>query len=703
MEKFEQLQNESTSKGNSEDSLLVIYILSILKKYSSPNNPLSSQDVMEHLREDYSIGSLDKANSQRKKVRRHLDTLHESYWNGCIKKVEGKTRNGHKWYYDISRDKFAKEEGIFHETLSKEEIDFIIDIITSSKIINSSSTISIVNKLLKKTKHLKKERIARLRKIENEQWPKSINKELLLIKQDIQSCIDDVRKMKFDYKSKKSILATPYGWDSDESGKYILIAKVDGEREGEFSSFCLEKIHNIEKADFDYNDFDDTYFDLSYGRPDAVSLESLFSNIKIITDAIEKKNGIEFKYLSYAIRGVRVVVDGKDKRVLPHRLVFNDGKYYLIGYDEEQEKIDYYRVDLISKLGYSSTKIKISDWDARVLSGVQRAREVEKHPLMLAGTDIPVTFKVVESALDRVIDAFVAKPDTFNVTKETRTVKDSFGEGFHEERLVEVRVRTTLEEAYRWTLANADVVESVSPQEIRDRIAQIVDPIYQLYTQTLSDKVRENIDHVLREGAFKISCMVDENTAYETYKELSKRGKLGVVDNIGIVRACICDFEDYIGDFINAKRLYISAPQCKNLSRASRLVNLETLDLLQIRIDDTSWMKELKKLRQVYILDSSISDLSVLSEHKNIDYLDISDTTVRDISFIEKYQKLTYLNIVGCPIEDYSPLFTTQSRLKCLEIDEKAIQKIGEEKIRENHIGIDIKIHKNSPFWRNLI
>ncbi len=54
MTKIDQVQNESISKGNSEDSLLVIYIFDILKKYSSPQSHLSSQDVMEHLREDYS-------------------------------------------------------------------------------------------------------------------------------------------------------------------------------------------------------------------------------------------------------------------------------------------------------------------------------------------------------------------------------------------------------------------------------------------------------------------------------------------------------------------------------------------------------------------------------------------------------------------------------------------------------------------------
>lgn len=690
------------SKGNSEDSLLVIYILSILKKYSSPQNPLSSQDVMKYLNADYAIGSSDNLDAQRKKVRRHLDTLHESYWNGCIKKEEGKTRNGHKWYYDVSQDTFANEVEAARETLSKEEIDLIIDIITSSKIINSVSTISIVNKLLKKTKHSKEERIAKLRKIEKEEWPKSINQEFVLIKKDIQSCINEVRKIRFDYEQKKSILATPYGWDADESGKYILIAKVEGEPKGEFGSFLLEKIQNLEKAELDDHDFDDTYFDRSYGRPDVLSMESLFSNIQIITAAIDEKIGIEFKYLSYVIRDERVVVDGNDKRVLPHRLVFNDGKYYLIGYDEEQAKIDYYRVDLISKLGYSNEKINISDWNACMLSEVQRAREVEKHPLMLTGTDIPVTFKVVESALDRVIDTFAIKPDKFDVTDEKRVIRDSSGESFHEERLVKVQVRTTPEEAFRWALANAEAVE-IGTQDVRDKIARIADPIYQLYTQSISDKVRENIDYVLKEGTFKISSMVDADTAYATYKELSKRDELGVVDNIGIAGEEICDIGEYMGDFINAERLYISAPQVKNLSWASKLVNVKNLELIQVQIDDASWMKEMKKLRQVYLIESSIADLSVLSEHKDIDYLDISDTNVKDISFIENYKKLTCLNIVGCPIEDYSPLFTTQSRLKCLEIDENAIQKIGMDNIKNRHIGIDVIVRKNSPFWRLLI
>jgi Leucine-rich repeat (LRR) protein len=219
----------------------------------------------------------------------------------------------------------------------------------------------------------------------------------------------------------------------------------------------------------------------------------------------------------------------------------------------------------------------------------------------------------------------------------------------------------------------------------------------------MPDKVRANFDYVLREGTFKISYLVDEDTAYETYEELAKRGKLGVVDNVGVAGEDICELGDYFGDFINAERLYLSTPQLESVSWASRLVNLEKLELKKVHMDDISWMRNLKKLREVQILESTISDLSVLSDHEDIWYLDISGTEVGDISFIQNYQKLDYLNIVACPIKDYSPLLTMQSRLNCLEIDESALELIGEDRIRERHIGITIIPRPNTPFWRSLI
>ena len=694
MKKTDQIKKEGISKGNSEDSLLVIYILHILKKYSSSDNQLSTQNVMEHLKKDYSI---DKSEALRKKVRRHLVTLHESYWGGCIKMTEGKTRNGHKWYYDVSKDKTSDEESVAHETLTEVDIELLVDLISSTKILNSYGTWGLIDKLLKKASISAEDRARRLGAIQKEAWLKSPNGDLAEKKECIEECFNK-GYLTFDYEDEESVVAVPLEWSCEDG-----ICYLDAEVKGEHRKFSLDKIRIYYTDDDGYEDGEDLSCDDEITDSDKTALDSLFVNIPTIKSAIADRKCLHFLYRSYVVANNQI--DSKDelKSVLPHSLVFNDGKYYLIGIDENApglDKVVYFRVDLMFELYCTAPKTKLSNWDKHLFDTIERARVVEKHPLMLAGREIQVTFKVVESALDRVIDAFAVTPDKFKVTEETRMVKDTSGEGFHEEKVVTVDVRTTEEEAFRWALANADAVE-VTSQDIRDRIARIADPVYQLYTHTLPDKVRENIDYVLKEGTFKITHKVDKDTAYATYKELARNGKLGVVDNMGIGVYGAGDFYniDYFGEFYNTERLILNGPEIKELAWIAKLVKLETLKVEESQLEDTSWLEGLKKLKWLFLRESSFSDLSVLSEHKEIDFLDIGGTKVSDISFIEKFPKLTQLCIATCPIEDYSPLLTTQSYLKYLIIDRNALEKIGEENIRKRHIGIDIKVTNNTPFW----
>ena len=697
MEKSEHLKNESISKGNSEDSLLVIYILHILKKYSSPENPLSSQEVMDYLREVYSIGSLGKSEALRKKVRRHLDTLYESYWGGCIKKSEGKTRNGHKWYYDASKDKTSDEKSVADETLTEVDVEILVDLVSSTKILNSEGTRGLIDKLLKKTSISAEDRERRLKAIQKESWFKSPNEDLAGKKEYIEDFFNK-GCLTFDYEDEESVVATPHGWRCDDG-----ICYLDAEVKGEYRKFSLDKIRIYDTDADGCEDYEDVSCYDEETDSDKTALDSLFVNIPTIKSAIANKKCLRFLYHSYAVDNGKVIPKDEGKSILPHSLVFNDGKYYLIGIDENApglNKVAYFRVDLMFELYCTAPKTKLSNWDKHIFDTIERARIVEKHPLMLAGKEVQVTFKVVESALDRVVDAFAVTPDKFKVTEETRTVKKASGEGLHEEKVVRVEVRTTSEEAFRWALANADVVE-VTSQDIRDRIARIADPVYKLYTHTLSDKVRENIDYVLKERTFKITHKVDKDTAYATYKELARMGKLGVVDNMGIGVHGAGDFYniDYFGEFYNTERLILNGPEIKELAWIAKLVKLETLKVEESQSEDTSWLEGLKKLKWLFLRESFFSDLSVLSEHKEIDFLDIGGTKVSDISFIEKFPKLTQLCIATCPIEDYSPLLITQSHLKYLIIDRNALEKIGEENIRNRHIGIDIKVTNNTPFW----
>ena len=689
MANSDQSQKESTNKGNSRDSLLVIYILHILKKYSSPEKRLSAQDVMDYLRKDYSIGDFDNADAQRKKIRRLLDTLYESYSGRCIKKEEGKTKKAHKWFYDINRDKFADEEVVTQETLSETDVDILVDLVLATKILNSEGTRGLIDKLLKKTSISKEDREQRLDSLQKEEWFKTYNEDLAEKKELIEEYFYD-GYLTFDYEEEKLITAIPLGWSHDD-GVCFLNAKVGDE----YRKFSLDKIRICDygvdggERPEDFRRYDEEI------DSDKTTLDSLLVNIPTIKNAIADRKCLRFMYRSYAVANEKVISTEEEKSVFPHSLVFNNGKYYLIGIDmdvADLNRVAYFRVDLMFEVYSAEPKTKLSNWDKHIFDTIERARLVEKHPLMLAGKEVPITFKVVESALDRVVDAFAAKSDDFTVTKETRMVKDSSDEGFHEEKVVEVKVTTTEEEAFRWALANAEVVETTH-QDIRDKIARIADPIHKIYAKTMVDRVRENIDFIRNTGMFKITMNVDENIAFETFKELKKQDNLKIVDKIHIAKIN-GESGDYFDNFVNARDLCIAfAPNCENVIWASKLTKIVSLDIHHTKIKDASWLKVMKNLRYVEITKTPISDLSVLKDHKHILYLDVNDTLITDISFIENYEHLGKLDISGCPIEDYTPLLKILP-LDVLIIDEKAVAAIGMENLIKHHPDAMIKVQQ---------
>ena len=402
---------------------------------------------------------------------------------------------------------------------------------------------------------------------------------------------------------------------------------------------------------------------------------------------------------------------GKDKTVLPHSLVFNDGKYYLIGIDENfddnnAQNVGYYRVDLIKKLDYSSTKLNSTDWNARVVERVQRAREVEKHPLMQAGEEIRVEFLVVESALDRVIDAF-GKGAKFQTTNETKAVlKDAPIKKWNDEtsdkdapreKLVKVFVRTTRDEAFRWALANADVAELVSPADIRYRLRRIADPMKRTYVKTMADKVRRNVDWICETGTFNFTPVVGEQPigeelAYESFKLLDKEGNNGVVNDIAIWNVDV-EEADFLGNFKNVVWLDIKNSTVKDTAWISQLTELLGLSIVSTSIDSVPWLEKTLKLQGIELQESPISDLSVLSEHKDIFQLIINEIKITDISFIEKYECLQHLVLIGCPINDYSPLLRIPP-LNHLEVDEKAVAALGMDNLVKHHPNAEIIVRQ---------
>lgn len=685
------------TKGNSSDTLWSVYILQILKQHSSPKTKLATKKVYEYLKTEYSVRTCGNEDAQVKKARRHLYTLHESYGKGCIRMEEGKTKSeGNLWWYDAARDELHGENIQVQETLSDIEIGVLVDLLAATKILNSEGTRGLIDKLLKKSSVSDEERIRRLDSIQEEGWYKTPNTDIIDKKAFLQDCIDaresgDDNIIVFDYENEKSIVAVPVGWDF--VGGCRLVAIVEDMR----CFFDLDKIRLHYDECEGYEDPEDFR---SYDKEtdsDKTTLDSMFVNIPTINNAIAEEKCITFLYHSYKVDGGRIVSIPIEKSVLPRHLAFNDGKYYLIGFDiatPESNKIVYFRVDLMFELHYSEKQIKLFGSNKHTFESIERARIVDNHPLMRSEKEETVTFKVIESALDRAIDAFNVKPNRMKVTKENRNVKNLSDDDFHDERIVSIDIRTSEEEAFRWALANADAVEITTPK-IRDRIARIAAPIYQLYTQSLADKVRANYDYIKNTGMFIVDETVEAEVAWATFKKLNFDDETDMVSDI-CLKIERGEPDSYLGAFTNAKSLHIvDSPFCQTVNWASSLSKINRVELDGTQIEDVSWLSRMSKLNWLTIFHSPVADLSAIKNHTDIHTLHLFDTNIYDISFIKNYRNLSWLVLNGCPVKDYSPLYELTSHLKSLEIDERAASKIDLKKIRERHIGIEIRIIKD--------
>lgn len=79
--------------------------------------------------------------------------------------------------------------------------------------------------------------------------------------------------------------------------------------------------------------------------------ESIYFTIDEIQNAIQNREKISFKYLSYSIKNKNVFKrNGERYTISPYALMLEDQNYYLLGYDSNDKKFKHYRVDKIIEI-----------------------------------------------------------------------------------------------------------------------------------------------------------------------------------------------------------------------------------------------------------------------------------------------------------------------------------------------------------------
>lgn len=131
--------------------------------------------------------------------------------------------------------------------------------------------------------------------------------------------------------------------------------------------------------------------------------ESVFHHVDTLHEAIRRRRQVAFRYVKHDVdKQPRPQGDGRIYRETPVCLIYSEGCYYLIAYNEKHDSFPSYRVDRMQGLRITDEAAvrneRIATFDAAAYS----ARTFS----MFGGETVPVTLLVEESVMSAVIDRF---------------------------------------------------------------------------------------------------------------------------------------------------------------------------------------------------------------------------------------------------------------------------------------------------------
>ncbi len=191
--------------------------------------------------------------------------------------------------------------------------------------------------------------------------------------------------------------------------------------------------------------------------------ESIYYNVDKIHTAITNNLSITFKYFEYNVDKERILRhDGKEYRVSPFSLNWDDENYYLIAYDEQSEMIRHYRVDKMLDINITENARKgrkefeesdVSMYSKKVFS-------------MFGGKDTRVCLEFDEKLCGVVIDRFG---------------KDVMMRKSENEGKIYVYCNVVVSpHFFGWLFSFGDMVKIATPQNVADEFVK--------YTKEVLDK-----------------------------------------------------------------------------------------------------------------------------------------------------------------------------------------------------------------------
>lgn len=238
--------------------------------------------------------------------------------------------------------------------------------------------------------------------------------------------------------------------DFEDSELRLLIDGVLSSRyiNAKHSKDLIEKLCKLSNERFKSN-VKNIYTVNDWSKSDNMSL---FYNIEVVDEAIEKSKQITFDYNKYGID--KKLHLSASHTVSPYQLILHNQRYFLMAYNEKRGNIVYYRMDRITNICLSGTPLtplkSIKGYEA----GIDYRRFSASLPYMFADEVQKISFKAPEWMSDQIVDWF--------------------GFDFKVERANDVEcifnIKASPKAMEYWAMQYLNFVEVLQPFDLREKI-----------------------------------------------------------------------------------------------------------------------------------------------------------------------------------------------------------------------------------------
>lgn len=183
--------------------------------------------------------------------------------------------------------------------------------------------------------------------------------------------------------------------------------------------------------------------------------EQILYIVQAIREAIKKDRKISFRYFHYNTEKKRIPkqegTSEKKYTVSPYATIWNNDRYYLVGWSDTRRKISAYRIDRMETPKILAKKRVPEPEDFSVQD------YTEKVFWMFDGPQEEVTLRCRQSILDQVMDKFGEQTEIKNIQKDTFDIT------------VPISISGTF---YAWVFQFVGEMNIISPGHVKDAYAE---------------------------------------------------------------------------------------------------------------------------------------------------------------------------------------------------------------------------------------